>query len=103
MKVKNAALLAVVVTTASLAALAQKQVPAGKVFLVKAGGQTIAELRLRQGATFAVEGAGPSSRLQYDKTAGMLVATGGVTLKLSAGTNSISVRAEEIESVPDTK
>ncbi len=103
MKQKYAAVVAVIVAVASLTTLAQKQVPAGRVFLVKAGGRTIAELRLRQDVTFTVEGAGSSSRGQYDKTTGMLVATGGVTLKLSAGTNSISVRADEIESVPDTK
>ncbi len=120
MKYKYAALVAVVVTTVSLAALAQKRTSAGEVFLLKAGGETMAELRVRQGASFLLEAADPSSHLDYNPSAGTVVATGGAILrrtagtnsisvrggailKLTAGTNSVSVRADEIESVPDSQ
>ena len=104
MKYKHAAaLVAVVVTTVSLAALAEKQASAGKVYLLKAGGETIAELRVRASAIVAVESASSSGHSEYNTSTGTMVARGGATLKLTAGTNSISVRADEIESVPDSK
>jgi hypothetical protein len=103
MKYKYAVLVAVVVTTVSLAALAEKQASAGKVYLLKAGGETIAELRVRGAANLAVETAGPGGYAEYDMSTGTLVARGGAILKLTAGTNSISVRSDEIESVPDPK
>jgi hypothetical protein len=98
-----AALVAVVVTTVSLAALAEKQASAGKVYLLKAGGETIAELRVRASANIEVEGANASGHAEYNTSTGTMVAKGGAILKLTAGTNSISVRADEIESVPDSK
>jgi hypothetical protein len=103
MKFKHVVLVAVVVATASLAALAEKQASAGKVYLLKAGGETIAELRVRGAASVAVETAGSASHAEYDTSTGTVVARGGAILKLTAGTNSISVRADEIESVPDPK
>ena len=103
MKFKHVVLVAVVVATASLAALAEKQASAGKVYLLKAGGETIAELRVRGAAKLAVETAGSGGYAEYDMSTGTVVARGGAILKLTAGTNSISVRADEIESVPDPK
>jgi len=103
MKFKHVVLVAVVVATASLAALAEKQASAGKVYLLKAGGETIAELRVRGGANVAVETADPAGHAEYNASTGTVVARGGAILKLTAGTNSISVRADEIESVPDPK
>jgi len=103
MKYKHAVLVAVVVTTVSLAALAEKQASAGKVYLLKVGGETIAELRVRGAANVAVETAGSGGHAEYNTSTGTVVARGGAILKLTAGTNSISVRADEIESVPDPK
>jgi len=103
MKYKYAVLVAVVVTTVSLAALAEKQASAGKVYLLKAGGETIAELRVRGAANVAVETTDSTGHAEYDFITGTLVARGGAILKLTAGTNSISVQADEIESVPDSK
>ena len=104
MKYKYAVVLvAVVVTTVCLAALAEKQVSAGKVYLLKAGGETIAELRVRGAAKVGVEAAGSDGYGEFDMSTGTIVARHGAILKLTAGTNSISVRAEEIESVADSK
>lgn len=103
MKHKYAAMVAVVAATISLAAFAEKQAPAGKVFLLKAGGKTIAELRVQPSATVAVESAGSSGYSEYNVSTGTMIATGGAILKLTAGTNSVSVRADEIESVPGSQ
>src|SRR5882672_165242 len=104
MRYKYAAVLVVVVvTTLSLAALGEKQGPGGKVFLLKSGGETIAELRVRASANLEIKSANSSGHAEYDTSTGTMVARGGVILKLAAGTNSISVRAEEIEGVPDSK
>ena len=97
-----AALVAVVIATASLAAIAQRLAPGQPVYLLKSGGKTIAELRVRRSATFQVESLNSSGSVEYNAVTGMLVATGGAVLKLGAGTNSISVQAEEIEAVPDS-
>jgi len=98
-----AALVAVVVTTLSLAALAQKQGSGGKVYLLKSGGETIAELRVRASASFTIQSANSSGHSDYNVATGAMIATGGAILTLTTGTNSISVRADEIESVPDSK
>jgi len=98
-----AALVAVVVTTLSLAAFAQNQASGRKVYLLKSGGETIAELRVRASASVALESADASGHTEYNTSTGTMVAKGGATLRLTAGTNSISVRAEEIESVSDSK
>jgi hypothetical protein len=103
MKNEYAAMVAVVVGTLSLAALAEKQATAGKVYLLKAGGKTIAELRVQPSATVAVESADTSGHVEYNINTGTTVATGGAILELTAGRNSISVRADEIESVPDSQ
>jgi predicted ribosomally synthesized peptide with SipW-like signal peptide len=95
------ALVAVVVAAGSLAAFADKQASAGKVLLLKSGGKTIAELRVRATVNLAVQCANSSGHAEYDKSTGALVASGGAILTLSTGTNSISVRADEIESVTD--
>ena len=98
-----AALVAVVVTTLSLAALAQSQASGRKVYLLKSGGETIAELRVRASASVTIESVNASGHTEYNTSSGTKVARGGATLRLTAGTNSISVRAEEIESVSDSK
>ena len=98
-----AALVAVVVTTLSLAALAEKQSSGGKVYLLKSGGETIAELRVRASVSVAIQSAGSAGHAEYNTSTGTVVARGGAILKLTAGTNSISVRADEVESVPDSK
>ena len=103
MKYKYGLLIAAVATTVTLATLAQKQASAEKVYLLKAGGETIAELRVREAANVAVLALGSSSQAEYNTSTGTMVAKGGATLKLTAGTHSISVRADEIESVTDSK
>lgn len=103
MKFKNALPVAVVVMSISLGAFAEKQVAEGKVYLLKSGGETIAELRTRTNARVALEADRINSRAEYDVNSGTMIAKGGATLKLFVGTNSISVRAEEIECVPDSK
>ena len=104
MKYKYAAALAAVVVTAfSLAAPAQKQGTAERVFLLKSGGATLAELRVRAATKIAVESPDSSGHSEYNPSTGRLFATGGAILKLTAGTNSISVRAGEIESASGSK
>jgi hypothetical protein len=103
MRNKYAIVVALVVGTISLAALAEKQAPTGKVYLLKAGGKTIAELRVQPSATVAVESADTSGHVEHNIDTGTIAATGGAILKLTAGANSISVRADEIESVPDSQ
>jgi hypothetical protein len=98
-----AALATVVVIALSLAASAQKQGAAGRVFLLKSGGAALAELRVRAATNIAVESADFSGHSEYDPSTGRLFATGGAILKLTDGTNSISVRAGEIESVSGSK
>jgi hypothetical protein len=104
MKSKHAvALAAVILTSVSIGALAEKQASEKKIFLLKSGGQTVAELRLVAPSTsFALKRDNPSSRVDYYMSTGTMLATGGVMLEISAGTNSISVRADGIESVPDS-
>ena len=98
-----AAFVAVVVTTVTLVAMAEKQASAGKVYLLKAGGKTIAELRVRGTAIVGFEGANSASHINYYQDTETFVATGGAILHLTVGTNSVSARADEIESVPDSK
>ena len=85
------------------AASARKQAPGERVFMLRSGGATIAELRLRGAAPVAVQSANSSGDLGYATSTGALLARGGVVLKVTAGTKSVSVRADEIESVPAPK
>jgi hypothetical protein len=98
-----AALITVVVIAASVAAFAEKRASGGKVFLLKSGSKIIAELHVRPAAGVEVQCADSTGRSEYNMSTGTLVARGGAILKLIAGTNSITVRAEEIESVPEPK
>jgi hypothetical protein len=98
------ALVAVIVVAVSLAAFAEKQVSGGKVILLKSGSELVAELHVRSSAkvTLQCSTSTPSSAdSDYNMKTGALVATGGAILKLSVGTNSITVRADEIQSVPE--
>jgi hypothetical protein len=99
----GAALVAVVVTTVSLAAVTEKRTSGQSVFLLKSGGATIAELRVQAAATVSIESTNPSGYSEYNRGSGLIVARGGAILRLTTGTNSISVRADEIESVADSK
>jgi hypothetical protein len=98
-----AAAITVAVVIFSLAALAQKQAQRDRVFLLKSGGETIAELHLPGSTSIAIQSANSSGHSDYNVATGAMVAKGGAILTLSTGTNSISVRADEIESVPDSK
>jgi hypothetical protein len=98
-----AALVAIILTSISIGALAEKQSSAGKAYLLKAGGQTIAELRIvAPSASWALKRSNSASHADYNMKTSTILATGGVMLEISAGTNSISVHANEIESVPDS-
>jgi hypothetical protein len=104
MKLKHiAAAVTLALTTFSLAALAEKQAQHEKIFLLKSGGETIGELHLRGHANIAIAPAISSGLANYNMATGVLAAKGGAILTLTSGTNSISVRAEEIESVPDSQ
>src|SRR5262245_28928606 len=98
MKRKYAILTAILVTTGSLVALAEKQASKTTLYLLKAGGETIAELRVRGTATVEVSAADSNGRVNYDVGTETIVATGGAILKVGSGPNTISVRADEIES-----
>jgi hypothetical protein len=88
------ALIAIFATTVSLASSAEKQASMGEVFLLKAGGKTLAELRVRGSGNLALQ----TSQGKYDMRTRTLSGSGGAVLTLRAGTNSISVRADEIVS-----
>jgi hypothetical protein len=109
MKRKNAlALVMVGVVTLTFAALAiEGHVSKGpKVLLLKSQGQTIAELRVQAGTQLELTGSNPSvpGHSDYDLTTGRLSASGGVVLKIRAGTtNLVTVTADEVESVPEPK
>jgi hypothetical protein len=96
-------LVVVIVSSISLCALAGKHALGAKVFLLKSGGGSVAELHVFGSATVTVEGVNPSGHTDYNISSGVTHARGGAILRVGAGTNSISVRAEEIESVPDPK
>jgi hypothetical protein len=97
------ALVAALVVVVSLAACAEKQASGGKVFLLKSGGKAIAELRVLPSAIAAVECADSSGHAEYNMSTRTMVARGGAILKLTAGTDAISVRADQIESLPTPK
>ena len=95
------AVVAVAISALSLVALAQKQVQRDRVFLLKAGGEVLGELHLRGTGNISVQGSGSSpGSMDYSVTTGVLSAKGGATLTFKAGTNSITVHAEEIEGAP---
>jgi len=101
MKLKHAAGLAVVVfSSISLGAIAEKQASSPKIYLLKSG-DVIAELRLKTPADVTLEGKSKSMVIHTAKST--LSAEGGCILKLGVGTNSISVRAEAIQSFPESK
>jgi hypothetical protein len=90
----------IALTTLSLVALGEKQAQHERVFLLKSGGETLGELHLRGHANIALQPANSSGDTDYNMATGVMHARGGAVLKLTSGTNSISVQAEEIESVP---
>lgn len=75
--------------------------------MLKSGSDIVAELHVRPSANVtlvSLQGSSPSSgHSDYNLKTGTLVASGGAILKLSVGTNSITVRADEIQSVPEPK
>ena len=80
---------------------AQQQVRGERMFMLKSGGVTLAELRVPRSASVAVENADSSGHSEYNSTTGTVLAKGGAILKLTTGTTSISARADEIASLPD--
>ncbi len=118
-----AALVAVVIIALSLAALAfekassngarvfwvrdltfKPEPPYGPTeFLLKSGGRTIAELRVLAGTQFEVSSTTPSGHVAFNQATRTLAANEGAVLKVTAGTNSVTVRADEIETVPAVK
>ncbi len=104
MKRKHAvALVIVVVAILTFGALALEwNVSKGpKVFLLKSQSKTLAELRVRAGTEIH----GLSGQMEYNQATGTLRASRGrgVVLKIGAGTNSVTVAADEVESVPEPK
>jgi hypothetical protein len=83
--------------------MGDKQASGERVFLLKSGGVTIAELRVRAPEAVSIESANSSGHSEYNAGTGTVVAKGGVILKVTAGTSSTSLRAEEIESVSGSK
>jgi hypothetical protein len=95
------ALVAVVVIgSVGVPAMAQQRAPAGKTFLLKAAGETIAELRMRRGAELSIKAMGSADHVDFDMATQTFHARGGVRLNLTMGTNSVWVQADEIESLP---
>ena len=106
MKRKHAvALIIVTVVTVTFAALAlEGHVSKGpKVFLLKSQGAVIAELRVPAGTECEVTSRDSSGRVEYNQTTGTLSASGGAVLKISTGTNSVTVTADDVEGVPEAK
>jgi hypothetical protein len=95
-----AAAVTIAFTTLTLVALAEKQAHRERVFLLKSGGETLGELHLRGPSQFGLS-ATSGGQANFDTATGVMRAKGGAVLTLTSGTNSISVRAEEIQSVPD--
>jgi hypothetical protein len=83
--------------------LAEKQASGERMFLLKSGGATIAELRVRASEAVSIESANSSGHLEYSTGTGTVVGRGGVILEVTAGTSSTSLRADEIESVSGSK
>jgi hypothetical protein len=96
-----AACVTIVLTTLGLVALAEQQAQREKVFLLKSGGKTLGELHLSKHVNIALSPANSSGGTVFNMATGSMLAKGGAVLTLTSGTNSISVHAEEIESVPD--
>ena len=98
------AVVAVAISTVSLVALAEKHVQRDSIFLLKAGGEILGELHLRGAGNVSVQGStNYPSGIDYNAATRVMSAKGGAILTFKAGTNSISVHAEEIESVSDAK
>jgi len=75
-----------------------------RLVLLKAKGSAIAELKVLKGATLQMESQGPNSEMQHDKMTGQVIYKGGVTLMLKkAGESLVTVKADEIELVPNPK
>jgi len=67
-----------------------------EVFLLKSHGKAIAELRALPGTGFHLSVDG---RAEYNVATKTVIANGRVVLKITSGTNSLSVTADEIETV----
>jgi hypothetical protein len=65
-------------------------------FLLKADGKTIAELKTLPGTGYEITGPGMA---ELNLVTGSLIATNGITLKINAGEKSVTVQANEIETV----
>jgi hypothetical protein len=82
--------LTVILLSAVAAALAQQRTSGEKIYLLKGGGETIAELRVRGGVQLLLNA---SRSGEYDPYTGRMNAKGGLRLSVTVGTNSVSVQA----------
>src|SRR5437868_4199671 len=113
MKSKSAAsLIALIVTTFGLGAFALDNSDTTRravrnevsddhprIFVLKSNGKPVAELKALPGTELSISG----GHSDLDIRTGRLTCGGGVVLNIGTGTNSVSVTADEIESVPTDK
>jgi hypothetical protein len=78
-------------------------VKGSKVYLLKSGGDTVAELRVRAGAECEIRRNDHSGPPIVDAKSGALTEMVRVVLKIGTGTNWVTVSAEDIVSAPEAQ
>lgn len=74
-----------------------------RVYLLKSGGDTVAELRVKAGAECEIRRNDHSGPPILDPKSGALRETVRVVLKIGTGTNWVTVSAEDIVAAPEAK
>jgi hypothetical protein len=103
MKRKYAITLAVIAAATLAIAALDPDTQAAKelrVFFLKSHGQTIAQLRVASGTLCEFRALDSSGLIEANKTTGIVKASNGVVLKITSGTNSITVTADQVEGRP---
>jgi hypothetical protein len=74
-----------------------------KVYLLKSGGDTVAELRVQAGASARSGATAALGSRDWTRKSGALMETVRVVLKIGMGTNWVTVSADDIVTAPEAK
>ena len=100
MKYKSSLVMLVVgVLGIAFGALAEKQTSGKRVLLLRAG-RASAELHVFEGNDVILQNTGNTRLVGSGIDGRMISATGGFLLKITSGTNSITIQADEVRSIP---
>ena len=92
-------MLVVAAVGIAFGALAEKQTSGKRVLLLRAG-RASAELHIFEGNDVILQNTGNTRLVGSGSDGRMMSATGGFVLKITSGTNSITIQADELVSVP---